>query len=363
MTGLRAEIWSRLAGEIEQVPPARRKKAHDLVTMAISLLCEDIEADPRTAWDERKVAAARTMGNGCAAGGWPLDEVLELLGRAGEETVAVLAAAPGTTTGRLKVLAETCNRFLRELLRGYQETTLAVVSPRSAAHDDAVALLRGSAATDQGRFAPAYAVMAFRTVSPSTVDDSVFGEPGTGVLTALCEHGGYVLVPAGDEETGFARCTRLHAALPDETWAGVSWQKTGRLPAGRAEAAEVVTAALAARRPPACYLLGDVLVEYAVLTQRPVADLLVGKIEPITRNEVLLETLRALLAADGNRSKAAAELIIHRSTLDYRLQRIEQLTGYDPTSLRQLHVLSTALTAHEAVTTPPPPLPLEESGS
>ncbi|MEU0534180.1 PucR family transcriptional regulator [Amycolatopsis tolypomycina] len=361
MNGLRAEIWSRLAVEIEQGPPARRKKAHDLATMAISLLCEDIEAGTRTEWDERRIAAARTMGNGCAAAGWPLDEVLELLGRAGEETVAVLAATPGTAAGRLKALAETCNRFLRELLRGYQETTLAVASPRSAAHDDAVALLRGDAATDQGRFAPAYAVLAFRTVSASTVDESVFGEPGTGVLTALCEHGGYVLVPAGDEETGFARCAGLHAALPEKTWAGVSWQKTGRLPAGRAEALDVVTAALAARRPPGCYLLGDVLVEYAVLTQRPVADLLVAKIEPITRNEVLLETLRALLAADGNRSKAATALIIHRSTLDYRLQRIEQLTGYDPTSLRQLHILSTALTAHEATTTPPPPLPLEES--
>jgi DNA-binding PucR family transcriptional regulator len=93
-----------------------------------------------------------------------------------------------------------------------------------------------------------------------------------------------------------------------------------------------------------------------------VADLLVTKIEPITRNGVLLETLRALLTADGNRSKAAAKLIIHRSTLDYRLQRIEQLTGYDPTSVRQLHVLSTALTAHEATTSARPPLLWEETG-
>ncbi|MEU5263320.1 helix-turn-helix domain-containing protein [Amycolatopsis sp. NPDC021455] len=361
MTGLRAEVWSRMLGEIERLPATRRKKAHDLVTMAIALLCEDVETDTRTGWDARKVAAARTMGNGCAADGWPLDDVLALLGRAGEETVAVLAAAPGTGTGRLKAFTETCNRFLRELLRGYQETTIGAVTPRSSAHDDAVALLRGEAATDQGRFAQAYAVMAFRTVSSSPVDASALDDPGTGVLTALCEHGGYVLVPAGDEETGLSRCTGIHAALPEATWAGVSWQKTGRIPAGRAEAADVVTAALAARRPPGCYLLGDVLVEYAVLTQRPVADLLVAKVEPITRHEVLLETLRALLAAEGNRSKAAAELIIHRSTLDYRLQRIEQLTGYDPTSIRQLHLLSTALTAHEAATSPPPPLPLDDA--
>ncbi len=363
MNGLHAEIWTRMLGDVERVPPPQRKKARDLLAMAVALLCEDVEAGSRGTWDARKVAAARTMGHSCATDGWPLDKVLELLGRAGEETVAVLAAAPGTGTGQLRTLTETCNRLLRELLRGYQETELTPAPPRSAAQEDARALLRGDAATDQGRFAQAYAVMAFRTVSPAAFAVPEFDDPAGGVLTVLCEHGGYALIPAGDEETALSRSTRIHASLPDATWAGVSWQKAGRVPAGRAEAADVVTSALAARRPPGCYLLGDVLVEYAVLTQRSVADLLVAKIEPITRNDVLLETLRALLTADGNRSKAAAGLIIHRSTLDYRLQRIEQLTGYDPTSVRHLHVLSTALTAHEAMTSPPPPLPMDETVS
>jgi hypothetical protein len=362
VNGLHAEIWNRMLGEVERVPHAQRKKANDLVTMAVSLLCEDTDADSRGTWDAREAAAVRTIGHNCAVDRWPLDQVLELLGRAGEETVAVRAAAPGTTTGQLRALTETCNRMLRELLRGYQETALDGVAPRSAAHDDAMALLRGEAATDQGRFAQAYAVMAFRTLDSAALDVPALGDLGAGVLSVLCEYGGYVLVPAGDEEAGLGRCTRIHASLPETTWAGVSWQKAGRVPAGRAEAADVVASALAARRPPGCYLLGDVLVEYAVLTQPSVADLLVTKIEPITRNGVLLETLRALLTADGNRSKAAAKLIIHRSTLDYRLQRIEQLTGYDPTSVRQLHVLSTALTAHEATTSARPPLLWEETG-
>ncbi|MDX3187177.1 helix-turn-helix domain-containing protein [Streptomyces sp. MN03-5084-2B] len=361
--GFHAEIRTRLLGDVERVLPTQRKKAHDLVAMAIALLCEDSGADAHGEWDARAIAAARTMGHSCATDGWPLDQVLELLGRAGEETVAVRAAAPGTTTTQLRSLTETCNRFLRELLRGYQETGHADTSPRSAAHDDAMALLKGEAPTDQGRFAQAYAVMAFRTVSVSPLDPAVLAAAGSGVLSVLCDHGGYVLVPAGDEETGFARCARIQATLPADTWAAVSWQKAARVPAGRAEAVDVVASALAARRPPGCYHLGDVLVEYAVLTHPSVAGLLAGKIEPITRNAVLLETLRALLAADGNRSKAATELIIHRSTLDYRLQRIEQLTGYDPTSVRQLHVLSTALTAHAAATAPQPALPLEEIAS
>ncbi|WP_374192733.1 helix-turn-helix domain-containing protein [Streptomyces sp. MBT62] len=59
----------------------------------------------------------------------------------------------------------------------------------------------------------------------------------------------------------------------------------------------------------------------------------------------MLETLKALIAADGNRARAASELIIHRSTIDYRLQRIEQLTGHSPTTICGMRTLCTALAA------------------
>ena len=97
---------------------------------------------------------------------------------------------------------------------------------------------------------------------------------------------------------------------------------------------------------PGVYDLNDVLVDYAVLRQPATSAALARLVAPVVGNSVLYETLQAFIDADGNRSRAAARLVIHRSTLDYRLQRIEQVTGCRPTSARALGMLSAGLTAH-----------------
>jgi DNA-binding PucR family transcriptional regulator len=43
----------------------------------------------------------------------------------------------------------------------------------------------------------------------------------------------------------------------------------------------------------------------------------------------LLHTLEVFLECDGNSVRAAEKLIVHRHTLKYRLQRIEELCGVD----------------------------------
>ena len=43
----------------------------------------------------------------------------------------------------------------------------------------------------------------------------------------------------------------------------------------------------------------------------------------------LVETLRAFFANHGNLSRTADQLILHRNTVSYRLERIYQLTGLD----------------------------------
>ncbi|REH17996.1 PucR-like helix-turn-helix protein [Kutzneria buriramensis] len=354
MNTMHADIWYGVLGELDRLPPARRRKADNVVRLAIRLLCS---VDPtRDQWDARELAAVHTMGHGWAVEGWPLDQLLELLGKVCGEAVVVWAQVSEITTERYKAFTETGNRFMRTLLRGYQEVPPSTAARGAGNPQVARALLRGQAAPDGENLAPAYTVMAFRTLTPQPTKSVLAGELRPGVLTVLCPWGGYALVPAEDERSGHAECTRIHALLPEPSWAGVSWRETGQLPAGRIEAVDVVASALASRRPPGCYLLGDVLVEYAVLAQPSVATMLAAKIEPVTRHPTLLTTLHALVATDGNRSKAAADLIIHRSTLDYRLRKIQQLTGYDPTSLRELQILSTALAAHEATVSPLPPL-------
>ncbi|MBP2328731.1 hypothetical protein JOF56_009116 [Kibdelosporangium banguiense] len=63
------------------------------------------------------------------------------------------------------------------------------------------------------------------------------------------------------------------------------------------------------------------------------------------RNAELVPTLSHFLECGGNYDAAAAELLIHRSTLRYRLRRIREITGFDLTDVDQrlnLHMATRA---------------------
>jgi len=94
--------------------------------------------------------------------------------------------------------------------------------------------------------------------------------------------------------------------------------------------------------------LDDLLVEYAVASEPTVNGSLIQIIEALLQHPALYETLKILITTDGNGSQTAERLLIHRSTLDYRLNQIERLTGHAPSSSRALQVLGAALTAHTA---------------
>jgi DNA-binding PucR family transcriptional regulator len=57
----------------------------------------------------------------------------------------------------------------------------------------------------------------------------------------------------------------------------------------------------------------------------------------------LIETLREYAACDLNARRAATALFVHRNTVLYRLQRVEELSGLDPHSLPQLVDLMAAV--------------------
>lgn len=57
---------------------------------------------------------------------------------------------------------------------------------------------------------------------------------------------------------------------------------------------------------------------------------------PAEKAADLLQTLQMYIAENGDISRAAEKLHIHRNTLHYRLDRIRQLTGKDPRSLLDL---------------------------
>jgi hypothetical protein len=65
------------------------------------------------------------------------------------------------------------------------------------------------------------------------------------------------------------------------------------------------------------------------------------------RRTDLLETLATFVESDLDRRRASAALHVHRNTLDYRLRRVEELTGLDLSRSRDLVLIALALRQRE----------------
>ena len=64
-------------------------------------------------------------------------------------------------------------------------------------------------------------------------------------------------------------------------------------------------------------------------------------------NDQLRQTLNVYFESNQNTTESAEVLEIHRHTLTYRLRKINEITGYDPTVLQDAIVLKIALLLHE----------------
>jgi hypothetical protein len=79
----------------------------------------------------------------------------------------------------------------------------------------------------------------------------------------------------------------------------------------------------------------------------------------------LLETLDAFVAAGGVLEGAARALFVHPNTVRYRLRRITDITGLNPTSPRAAYALAVALTVgrlDQVPTSPPSPASTQPDG-
>ncbi|KJK47210.1 hypothetical protein UK23_21090 [Lentzea aerocolonigenes] len=192
------------------------------------------------------------------------------------------------------------------------------------------------------RLAEEYVVVVVRAARhdegwPDLADRGVLWTKRSGALV--------LLVPDGD-----AGATGLLDQITDELTAAEGWVATARgsvvgLASAYEEAAEVLRLVAAGCRPFGVYRTADVLVEYAIIRNGSVAARLAEVIRPLRDNPLLWQTLVALVRTDFNRNQAARDLFIHRSTMDYRLQRIAKITGCDPVSGRGGQLLSAALIA------------------
>ncbi|MEQ0558055.1 helix-turn-helix domain-containing protein [Amycolatopsis sp. NEAU-NG30] len=349
---LAARLWADIAPILRDVPEPLDAALHGLLRAVVPLMAAAARGDDL--WTEETAARLRANVAEIAAA---TDDVTPIVGVLSELTSRVLQVVLNGGAGHPAVspraVSAVGSRLVAELLAGAHHTTTrkqrgTLAKGRSQRAQELLRGVRPDAGDDYD-LAPAYAVVAVHCAEPldtATMIGTFEQVAGDGALTALAPAGGFALLPAGDEARAAQLAREVHAALPGRVWMSASWRPRGEIAWGRQEASKVLSLALAADHEPGVYLLGDLLVEFAVAREPTVSDNLVRIIEPLLQHPALLETLKVLVATDGNRSQAAERLIIHRSTLDYRIQRIEQLTGLHPGSVRGINVLSAALTAH-----------------
>lgn len=117
------------------------------------------------------------------------------------------------------------------------------------------------------------------------------------------------------------------------------------------EAREAAVTGLSAGLSGQCLAYSDVLLDNLVRESEYADDLLQDVIIPLSnydarRGTELLHTLECFYDNRFNLSRAAAVLSVRPNTVTYRLERVREITGYDPAYPDGLLLLSLALKRH-----------------
>lgn len=115
-----------------------------------------------------------------------------------------------------------------------------------------------------------------------------------------------------------------------------------------AEAREAVDLGFSTHGPGRAIRFADVLLDQILRSTGHTEALLEETVRPLSDYDVrkraeLLPTLRAYVAADFNVTKAAAQLSVNPNTVVYRLRRIRDLTGRDPSAADDLLLFALGL--------------------
>jgi PucR-like helix-turn-helix protein len=340
---------SGVPGYLSGLPAELRPTATTLVSL-LRRAHRDARCAASSPWSPTNPGQFLAVGRRWAAAKGTLAQLVGLLGRLAEEAAELLDESPPTA----RRLVRTADRLLQLVVDGFCSTEPPATARQCAGDIDLRALLTGapvSAATLAG-LAPAYGVLAFHTDAPHPAD--AIGKladqaRASGALTIYFDHCGVMLIPADDLEQAAKHGRELCAAAAiSPAWAGLDWRPLAELRAGWSTALDVLIGALASHLPPGLYQLSDVLLPCAVLRQQLVMDTLERALKPVVEQPTLHRALVAFMRHDGNRSRAAADLGVHRSTLDYRLGRIAELTGHDPQSMAGNRMFGLALLVNAA---------------
>ena len=323
-------------------PAAARPAATSLLGEAADVYRRILEGDAAVTPAQR--TRIRIAGQAFVEAGGAADAAADLLGRFAArvaESVAPRQVAP---------VVQVAHLLVRDLLAGVRPS--ASTAPSRAARCALVQrLVRGErpAPDELAGLEDEYVVLVARFPRPVPEDRlaALLDEhDDDGMLGAPAGDGVVVLVPRRLDRRIAPLLGVLSGRFGQEPWTAAVPGSRGGLVAACSEAKDVVALAAATGRPAGPYCLDDVLLEYAVVRDPVTSNRLLAVISPLAGNEVLHNTLETLVRTDFNRTVTARELFIHRSTLDYRIRRIEEITGHNPLTSRGAHMLTAAMVVH-----------------
>ncbi|MFD9549075.1 PucR family transcriptional regulator [Nocardia salmonicida] len=310
-----------------------------------------------------------------AAEGVPLEAVQQATHTGFRFVLDLLTRRATSADSRAVTMAgQRVGAVLEQVTTSFTSAYLRCVRAEASGHTDASealssALIAGSEtpAWARGRgfeIAEAYAILAL-AAAPEHLDDRYLGEieargwlrrlheelascVGISPLAQLSDGGGTVLVPDGSDDGAAAEklFDRLQSTAGTPLRAALVHAPTHQIPGAAKEAHELLDLAERLHRPAGLYRMRDLVVEYQITRPGPGRRQLAAILAPLRDQPDLVETLTEYLRYSRNRRRAANTLHIHPNTLDYRLQRVAQITGMDPTHVDGLWYLQSALVAH-----------------
>ncbi|MBF6243994.1 MULTISPECIES: PucR family transcriptional regulator [Nocardia] len=251
-----------------------------------------------------------------------------------------------------------------------REHQAAVTEHHTAVHTLVSALLAGHPTSTMARASgieiePAYVVVAMSIPphpdeSHPNVDGKVVARrklrrlqtalanrSGGRVLSLLSVDGGTILVP--EAMFGEDELDELIAELSEAAQVGLTATAlatpTEEISAAADRVHELLDTVLRLASPPGLYRFADLAMEYQLTRPGPGLERLGTLLDPLDDHPDLLETLRRHMATGLSRRRTARQLQVHTNTVDYRLKRIGQLTGLDPSQPSGLWYLRAALVA------------------
>lgn len=159
-------------------------------------------------------------------------------------------------------------------------------------------------------------------------------------LAILTPSGGTILIPDATPTAVEELITRLSEAGGVPVSAAAAVASPGRIPDAADNVYELLRLVQRLDYRPGVYRIADLALEFQIARPGVGRKHLKKILDPLRRVPDLLPTLEAFVSTEANRKKAATQLVVHPNTVDYRLKRIEQITGIDPmksSGLRSLH--------------------------